>query len=79
MTSDPYQEAARRRAEAESTAEEVAAAQKVYLFHDFNEAMARLWKKYGVVEVQEQCRSWVEFIDHARAVNAAQEKGTPDV
>lgn len=52
-----------RPAESVALAAEMAAAQKVYLFHDFNDAMARLYKKYGVREVAEQCRAWADFID----------------
>ena len=40
---------------------------RMNLFFDFNDAMTRLWKKYGVIEVQEQARSWVDFIDTTRA------------
>ena len=54
-------------AETVRLAEEVVAAQKVYLFHEFNDAMARLYKKYGVIEVAEQCRAWADFIDATRA------------
>jgi hypothetical protein len=56
-------------AESVAMAAEVAAAQKVYLFHDFNDAMARLYKNYGVREVAEQCRAWADFIDAQIARN----------
>lgn len=42
---------------------------QVRLFFDFQKAIERLWRKYGVIEVQEMARGWVEFIDIARARN----------
>lgn len=46
-----------------------AGATRVRLYFDFQNAMERLWKKYGVIEVQEMARGWVEFLDKARAIN----------
>lgn len=50
-------------AEYVAMAEDVASAQRVYLFHEFNTVIGRLNKKYGVREVAEQCRVWAEFIE----------------
>lgn len=43
---------------------------RVRLYFDFTNAMERLWKKYGVLEVQEISRSWVELIDKAKALSS---------
>jgi hypothetical protein len=48
-------------------AEQVEAANGVYLFAEFTETMGRLGRKYGTVNVQEQARSWVAYIDKVRA------------
>lgn len=53
----------RQPAEYVAMAEDVASAQRVFLFHEFNTVIGRLNKKYGVQEVAEQCRVWAEFIE----------------
>lgn len=62
-------------AEDVALAEQVDAANGVYLFAEFTETMGRLGRKYGTINVQEQARSWVAYIDKVRARNDGSDRG----
>lgn len=44
-----------------------AVADEVHLFFEFNRAIDTLSKRYGVINVADQCRGYADFIERLRA------------
>lgn len=69
---DPYKEAASRKAESDVRDE-------VHLFFEFNRAIDALTKRYGVLNVADQCRGYADFVERLRAgIEVRHIDGSPD-